>query len=66
MSKKNEKKWELSKQFGRDIHGNPFFVALCPHGIGHHKGIHICDGCCKDAPKEIWDEEFIAIVSKEI
>lgn len=21
---------------------------ICPHGVGHEKGIHGCDGCCKD------------------
>ena len=54
MTKEN--KWELSKQYGRDIHDSPFFEAICPHGIGHHKGVHGCDGCCEDAPKEIWDK----------
>ena len=23
---------------------------ICPHGIGHHQGVHGCDGCCKDEP----------------
>lgn len=49
------KKWTLEKQMYRDIHNNPFYEAICPHGIGHHKGIHGCDGCCQKAPKEIWD-----------
>ena len=26
------------------------------HGVGHHKGVHGCDGCCANAPKAIWDE----------
>lgn len=21
----------------------------CPHGIGHSKGVHGCDGCCANA-----------------
>lgn len=57
-----KEKWELSKQIGRDIHDNPFFEAICPHGVGHHKGVHGChagdDGksCCSSCPPEIWDK----------
>lgn len=56
VSDKNKYKWELSKQYGRDIHKGPFFEAICPHGVGHHKGIHGCDGCCATAPKKIWSK----------
>jgi hypothetical protein len=45
-------KWRLSKAF-RDIHDNPFTEAICEHGVGHHKGIHGCDGCCHYWPPEI-------------
>ena len=42
---------------------SPHFVeAICPHGVGHHKGVHGCHmskktyghGCCYDAPEELW------------
>lgn len=57
-------KWKLSKQYYRDMHATPFFEAICPHGVGHHKGVHGCDvvdgkGCCANAPKEIWDKVSI-------
>jgi len=48
--------WKLTKPHWRDIHGDNFVEAICPHGIGHHKGTHGCDRCCVDAPKEIWEE----------
>jgi hypothetical protein len=48
--------WILSKQKGRDMHAGTFVEAICPHGIGHHKGVHGCDGCCAHWPKEISDE----------
>lgn len=43
------REWEINKRL---------YVteAICPHGIGHHKGIHGCDGCCKDAPAELWSQ----------
>ena len=25
---------------------------LCPHGVGHGKGIHGCDGCCSKLKDE--------------
>jgi hypothetical protein len=40
------KDWELSVQGDRDMHRGSFAEAICPHGVGHHKGIHGCDGCC--------------------
>lgn len=45
--------WKLSEQYGRDMHSSPFFEAICEHGVGHHKGVHGCDGCCDTWPKEI-------------
>ncbi len=51
-----EKKWVLSPQVGRDMHSGIFVEAICTHGIGHHNGVHGCDGCCADAPDEIWDK----------
>lgn len=24
---------------------------VCDHGIGHHRGVHGCDGCCVNEPK---------------
>ncbi len=53
MAKKS--KWYLQRQVGRDMHKYVFDEAICPHSIGHHKGVHGCDGCCANAPKEIWD-----------
>ena len=38
------------------MHSDGFKEAICQHGIGHHKGIHGCDGCCKSCPKEIWSQ----------
>lgn len=49
----SEPLWELSVQHGRDMHKNPFTEAICPHGVGHHKGVHGCDGCCAFWPKHI-------------
>lgn len=49
--------WKLTPpQNYRDMHARGFIEAVCAHGIGHHKGVHGCDGCCKDVPKEIWDK----------
>lgn len=53
---KKIQEWKISIQAYRDMHESPFKEAICPHGIGHHKGIHGCDGCCKDVPKEIWKQ----------
>lgn len=36
-----------------EIHEPGFREAICAHSIGHHKGIHGCDGCCNDWPEEI-------------
>lgn len=46
--------WTLSEPQFRDIHGSDFVEAICPHGIGHHKGVHGCDGCCSNPPLELW------------
>lgn len=48
--------WKLSKQPFRDIHGAGFTEAICEHGIGHHKGVHGCDGCCETCPESIWSQ----------
>lgn len=48
--------WRISRQFGRDLHPGIFIEAICDDGVGHHKGVHGCDGCCANAPKEIWDK----------
>lgn len=60
--------WRIYTQYGRDIHSGRFVEAICPHGVGHHKGVHGCHmskinegkACCADAPKEIWK-----VVSKD-
>lgn len=57
---KEQPKWTLERQVGRDMHAYIFNEAICPHGIGHHKGVHGCDvvkgrSCCVDCPKELWD-----------
>lgn len=45
--------WQLSKPHFRDIHGPAFIEAYCDHGVGHHKGVHGCDGCCEHWPEDI-------------
>ena len=30
--------------------------AVCKHSVGHHKGIHGCDGCCENVPEDIWSK----------
>ncbi len=54
--KRGESQWKIYTQHFRDMHPSPFHEAICPHGVGHHKGVHGCDGCCENAPKEIWDK----------
>lgn len=56
MTPTEKKEWHLYNQHGRDMHPGVFVEAICPHGIGHHKGVHGCDGCCKNCPKELWDK----------
>ena len=42
-------KWTLTApQNYRYMHSRGFIEAICEHGIGHHKGVHGCDGCCKE------------------
>lgn len=53
MKKTKPENWKLSKQTGRDMHRGVFVEAICEHGIGHHNGVHGCDGCCSDMPKEM-------------
>lgn len=38
------------------LHVGRFAEAICKHGVGHHKGIHGCDGCCVTCPEEIWSK----------
>ena len=40
--KEPERKWSIRSQYGRDIHEELFVEAICPHGVGHHKGAHRC------------------------
>lgn len=47
--------WLVMPQKDRDMHSPSFVEAICVHGVGHHKGIHGCDGCCADWPKEVSD-----------
>ena len=47
-----QRDWVLNERFF-DKH---VVEAICAHGTGHHKGVHGCDGCCKYAPKELWDK----------
>ncbi len=61
---KTSKTWELSVPTYRDIHGGGFIEAVCPHGVGHHNGIHGCHMsktnpgkyCCDDCPSELWEQ----------
>lgn len=49
--------WKLTgPQNHRDMHSAGFIEAVCAHGIGHHNGVHGCDGCCSDVPPEIWEK----------
>lgn len=48
-------KWKLERQVGRDMHDYIFNEAICEHRIGHHKGVHGCDGCCANWPKDVSD-----------
>jgi len=36
------KEWERNYRSDKGI-----WEDTCPHGIGHDKGVHGCDGCCK-------------------
>ena len=46
-----KKEWRLVNTYS-DF---PKTEAICPHGIGHHKGVHGCDGCCDNCPAELWE-----------
>lgn len=48
-------KWKLQKRWS-DIRSDGLIEALCDHGVGHHRGIHGCDGCCRDWPEEVAQE----------
>lgn len=48
--------WVLTEPHWRDIHGTAFVEAICEHGIGHHNGIHGCDGCCIECPMHLWEK----------
>lgn len=52
---KDARGWTLDEQFGRDMHPGRFVEAVCAHGLGHHRGVHGCDGCCP-APEDIWEK----------
>ena len=56
MKETKPEKWELSNQIGRDMHAYHFTEAICEHGVGHHWGVHGCDSCCANWPKEISDK----------
>mgnify|MGYP001611003724 CR=1 FL=1 len=46
--KKGEKKWKKHRKYeplGIGVMGYSDEF-LCPHGIGHEKGVHGCDSCC--------------------
>jgi hypothetical protein len=48
MKKKQNNKDVVTRQ--SDIHGK-LTEWICPHGVGHHRGIHGCDGCCANESK---------------
>lgn len=56
MKRTKPTKWGLPEQYGRDMHPGRFVEAICAHGVGHHKGTHGCDGCCRNVPEEIWSK----------
>ena len=47
-----EEKWKIVPRYS-DIRSNGLVEAICEHGIGHHRGVHGCDKCCFDWPKDI-------------
>jgi hypothetical protein len=47
--------WTLHKRYS-DLRGLLMTEAICEHGVGHHNGVHGCDGCCKDMPSEMREE----------
>ena len=47
--------WKIKKR-SSDIRSNGLIEAICDHGVGHHNGVHGCDGCCNNMPKEIKDQ----------
>lgn len=53
MKRTKPEEWKFQKRWS-DIHGDGFIEAICAHGIGHHKGVHGCDGCCVNVPIGIW------------
>lgn len=42
---KANEQWKIVGRFS-DIRAGGITEAICPHGIGHHRGRHGCDGCC--------------------
>jgi hypothetical protein len=54
MKTTKPEEWKFIKRFSH-IRDNGLIEAICAHGIGHHKGIHGCDGCCANWPKEVSD-----------
>lgn len=48
---KRSREWAKNKVHSRvsDIRGT-MKEFICEHGVGHHNGIHGCDGCC-DKPE---------------
>ncbi len=39
-------KWYIHRRSGR-------VEAICEHEVGHHNGVHGCDGCCAQMPDEM-------------
>jgi len=56
ISKTGGRRWQLYVQYHRDMHPGRFVEAICPHGVGHHDGVHGCDGCCTTCPPELWKQ----------
>lgn len=54
MKQPNQKKEDKKQDEWYLNHRRYVTEVICPHGIGHHKGIHGCDSCCKNAPPELW------------
>lgn len=40
----------------------------CPHGVGHGKNIHGCDGCCSDPdfPPRAWDGYVFMDLNRDV
>lgn len=55
MKQTKPEEWKIEKRWS-DIREDGLIEAICAHGVGHHNGVHGCDGCCANMPKELSDK----------